>query len=454
MQRNHRGNTRRLFFAAVVLPLIFTGFVRSQYISLGTSTIHDENIFDVDSATADRITQIHLDASQDWYFGNSSLTVAYSGSMLLFQELVARNYHYHFLSAKMASQYYSDDEEDPSEDSTGGTDGASDSATASGAAGAAEAKPAASPVHVDSSDQYLTFNVLGGAQFDKEAYAQYDNSLISGNVLWRQPLSRTVTFDPSYTFTYHRYPNLSGITNTEHVGAFVLGTSAVRKSWIALTSSLGFKKYADDSYTYTYTVGHGSKAGHGKGGAGGGGGVRTQTVNLTTPSVSQILASVDWHQNVAQGTDFTAGVLYFGSPSSEARLLPQQRSNVLEQQINTALPATENEIFDDHYGYSGPLYQFGAKQSLPLAFSLSIRGLDIRKAYTIPAQQFDSAAATGGNRLDYRTEFLVNLSRPFPLGVGKSLSAELEWQYIRNDSNVPYYTFSKNTFMAGLEFNF
>jgi hypothetical protein len=105
---------------AIVL-MSHSGLV-AQDLSVGSSRIRDQNIFDVYIPFPDNITQFQLDASRDWDFDETSLNLAYSGMVLLFEKLTARNYHVHVFNVQTSYQFYADDEDEsgePEEDSSG-----------------------------------------------------------------------------------------------------------------------------------------------------------------------------------------------------------------------------------------------------------------------------------------------------------------------------------------------
>ncbi|MBI1806533.1 MAG: hypothetical protein HYR76_05720 [Ignavibacteria bacterium] len=424
----------------------------AQDLSVGTSTTHDDNVFDIYSPLSDQITNLQIDASKDWDLEQTSLGLTYNGSMLLFRDLTTRNYHVHVLSFNVDHHFERDEDTDaPDEDS-------SDSEQDSAAVRQAASKAALSSGHSDSLDNFLTASLTGGSQFDREEFSQYDNAIISGTVTFRQPLELRASVRPSYTISYHNYPNLSGITNLQNIFALQLGTNIIPGGWIVLTPSYAIKNYPS-STTITYTVeipGGGNGNGHGKGnsGSGAGSGTRTRNFNLATPSVKQFSATLLWKQKVIAGTEIVAHYTRFGNPSTEARIIPQQLLGGLEERGIIGQFTSENEIFDDHFAYSGNEVGLKFQHSLPYAFSMAVNGQFNYKRYTVPAMDLADSLVLADNRIDRRSEVVISLSKSFSVGDGKQLKPEVEYHYLRNNSNAPYYTFDKNVFMAGLEFAF
>src|SRR5260221_14290101 len=91
--RNHR-----LLLPAVALLFLFASSSHGQTFTVGTSSLYDENIFDIYLPTTDQITQVQLEVTQDWDFDQASLTASYEGAGHFFRDLPPRNYHVHLLS--------------------------------------------------------------------------------------------------------------------------------------------------------------------------------------------------------------------------------------------------------------------------------------------------------------------------------------------------------------------
>ncbi len=63
---------------AIFLLLVPSRALRAQSLSFETSTMHDENVFDIYDPSPDQITQFEADASDDWDFVQFSLSAGYS----------------------------------------------------------------------------------------------------------------------------------------------------------------------------------------------------------------------------------------------------------------------------------------------------------------------------------------------------------------------------------------
>jgi hypothetical protein len=231
----------------------------------------------------------------------------------------------------------------------------------------------------------------------------------------------------------------------------LFGTNVITRGWITVAASFGIRGYPV-SASYTYTTGSPGKPGHGK--LGGGGGVRTQTYQLDTPPVRQFLGELRWQQKVFQNTDLVTQYLAWGRPSTKARVLPQQLKGAIEEGGVIGNFVSENEVFDDHYGYSGGAFLVQITQPFPLAFVLALRTQYQTKRYTVPAKDLADSIVIADSRTDHRSENQASLSKTFLVGQGKNLKLSTEFTLFRNRSNAPYYDFEKNVIQVGLEFSF
>src|SRR5207247_1174950 len=134
---------------------------------------------------------------------------------------------------------------------------------------------------------------------------------------------------------------------------------------------------------------------------------------------------------------------YFGRPSSTARILPQQIQGALEQQGAIGTFISQNEIFDDHYGYSGNEFALQIQQAIPFSINLTVKGDFLKKTYTIPAKDHTDTVVVANNRADQRFEGEINISKTIPFGESNSVKPRIEIHYLRNTSNAPYYDFDK-----------
>ena len=451
---------------ACAIPFLISTIARAQTVSVGTSTVHDGNIFDIYLPTADQVTQVQLDVSTDWVFDQASLTASYNGAGEFFRDLPARNYHvhllsfealYHFEGAEDDDQSGRDDE--PAAPDSGGSSPLGGSHAQPGGAQPTLAGAQSGQVHSDSADRFMSLALAGGSQFDKDEATEfgnpavYNNSALEASAALRQPLGIHFGLRPSYTFSYHAYPNVSVISNLQHIVALQLGSDLLGGSWIALTPAYAFKSYTGSS-TFVDTVSFRVSSGHGKGFGSGKGGIKVRTFVFASPSVGQVSLSLVWKQTVSPGTEVTAEYTRFGEPSGSARVIPEQLRGAAQDRGAIGGFTSQSEIFDDHFAFSADASALQLKQALPFGLTITAKEQVQVKTYTAPAMDLADSLTLGAHRNDHRYETDLTLSRPISLGVGKILKPEMEFHYLRNDSNAPYYVFDKSVLLLGIAFEF
>lgn len=170
--------------------------------------------------------------------------------------------------------------------------------------------------------------------------------------------------------------------------------------------------------------------------------------------MKQVVLTAEGIQKVGEAVRLRGQVQRFTTPSSAARILPQQLDGSVGQEGMLGLFASQNEIFDDRYGYSGNEFLLDAQVTLPFALTLGGSADYLEKTYTIPAKDLADSVILADARHDFRFDVAISVSRPIPLGQDRSLTPKAEAHFLRNRSNAPYYDFHKQTFLVGLEYSF
>jgi hypothetical protein len=194
------------------------------------------------------------------------------------------------------------------------------------------------------------------------------------------------------------------------------------------------------------------KSGHGKPGAGGGQG-RTRSFTLDSPPVHQWTLNGDWHLKASSATSVDVHYTFFDLPSTPARILPEQLLGAIQEQGVLGDFTSQSDFFDDHYGYAGNLIALRLQQNLPAEFQIAVKASYQNKTYTIPAKDLSDTLVLASQRLDTRVETVLSLSKTFHMGAS-SLQPKVEYVYLRNSSNAPYYGFDKNTFLIGIDYDY
>lgn len=124
--------------------------------------------------------------------------------------------------------------------------------------------------------------------------------------------------------------------------------------------------------------------------------------------------------------------------------------------INSEELFTEDELFDDRFGYTGHEVSLTFTQYLPGYIKMELGGAQLWKNYQ-NRQVFDLAGniiLTNNLRADTRAITWASLSRSFGRKFGlKNIAVYLEGGYLKNSSNDPYYTFDNYFTSFGLKLN-
>lgn len=167
-----------------------------------------------------------------------------------------------------------------------------------------------------------------------------------------------------------------------------------------------------------------------------GGGISRQVVALVRmaqaiSSQTGISAELQWRKNLLNS------VRYLGNPEGSYY--------------------SDEELFDDIYGYEGPEISASLKQSLPRRMKLIIGGSLAQKNYeqrlalTLDGLPFED----GRLRQDARNSVWLTLQKAFPLGSEwQPLTVSINWTGIRNKSNDPYNQCTSGFFSVGISEEF
>jgi hypothetical protein len=445
----------KALFIFVFFIFCFSIPLNAQHISVGASLTSDPNIFDTYNPLKDKVSEIAFDISKGFSSENRYIGIFYSGAFSFYKDLPARNYQFHMamvgynyhFSKKIVDDTSESEPMLSDEDSISSSDEDTAEATATDDDLLTEDIEGES---TDSLDNFLNIRFTGGLQINKVDYESWDNTILAGTAIVRQPLGRHASIRPSYTITYNSYPNLTALTNIQHSISLILGTDILPFSWFAVIPTFGAKSFPI-TQTDSITL---SKDLKGKPGSGGTTGGKTISYNLTTPSVRQTSFTFLWNYRPAPATYFSTRFTHFNIPSSISRTVPELRKGATKiYNMLTQNSFGENELYDDHYSYSGNNISVDVEQALPLELFLSGSWRYEKKTYTYAATDIaDSVIAT--NRIDTRRELEMNISRTFEITEETGLKIEIGFHYIKNSTNSLYFDFKKSTLMAGVEYSF
>jgi hypothetical protein len=260
---------------------------------------------------------------------------------------------------------------------------------------------------------------------NRDEYTVYDHSQFSLYLNMRHYLSDVIMLKSGYAFRSASFTELSDFNYIEHV-AFAQGAvSLPSKTTVMLQGDLAFKKYV----TANVDSASGSLAGSGKG---------KHRGSASTPGVTQLIGTLKIAQGVAEGTGVSLTGQYQVSLLKESRYLTFVDGRL-----------TDDELFDDHYGYEGPLGSLMLTQLLPADIRLRISGTLQQRQYS-DRPAFDLAGIQlAPQRVDNRSTFSLSVEKPF-----ESLGIRLTFTYdhIINASNDSFYDYRNDALAARVSF--
>jgi hypothetical protein len=261
---------------------------------------------------------------------------------------------------------------------------------------------------------------------NREWYTFYDYRNVSFDAAAEYILSDLIVGKAAYTFNSYSFRNLSEFDHTEHVGLIRLRSSLQTRTSLMFEGTIGEKIYSTSNEQDIVSM------------AGGTGGRGAGSMNGSAPSVTQATALIRVGQGITDATGLSLTTQYLWNLKKESRFLSTDYGAV-----------SDDEVFDDHYGYEGPSWNLMLTQILFEDLSLRVKAGTQRRSYSA-RQAFDlQGEDLGFTREDFRSFLTLSVRRSFPtLGV----SVDLLYDYIRNDSNDPYYHYSNNA--LSVEFSF
>ncbi len=253
---------------------------------------------------------------------------------------------------------------------------------------------------------------IGGSysrRFNRAAFELYDFSEYSIYANFKHTLATRAAGKAGYHFRSVLFSGLGDFNYSEHSG-FLQGIVSVSPTTtLIVEADLGVKIFHTVNQDTTVRRQHGSR----------------QSDPSSIPGVTQLAGLVRVGQQVTPGTGLSLTGRYQHSVYREARYFS----------TGTTLVSDE-EVFDDHYGYDGGYASVMITQLLPA---------DMRLRLTTSYQErlYASALAdnSGSLRRDIRRILTVLFNKQFS-SLGFSIA--LSYDYIVNSSNDPMYGYDNN----------
>jgi hypothetical protein len=267
----------------------------------------------------------------------------------------------------------------------------------------------------------LTYNL----RRNRESYTFYDHQQVSAYVNLKHYLAERSLGRFSYSFRYLCFDELGDFNYVEHYGFAQLTQSFTTKTTLILEADLGTKIYTSANLEESASL----SRGRGYGG---------RMITATKPKVTQFTGIARLGQGIVAGTGLSLTAQYQLNLQKDSRYLSSAYGVI-----------SDDELFDDHYGYEGPQVNVMLTQLLPAGMVMKISGGVQERNYSERPAYDLAGIQIADERADNRRVFSAQLEKTFK-SLGFSLG--LAFDYIRNQSNDLFYDYTNNAFAVQLSF--
>jgi hypothetical protein len=368
--------------------MLMHGAARTQFSAEATvTTLLDDNVNNSYLQVRDKITEAGLKAGYDWETEVSNTQLFYSGSLNYFSAITDRTFQAHAFGGTYS---YLFDEEKQTLLNTGAT---------------------------------------YGMRLGRGDYTIYDNTQLSLYANIKHSFAERLAGKASYSFRSVSFSELSDFNYTEHYG-FIQGTFfRPTRTTLILEADIGTKIYSTPNYDSAMQQ---PSQGKGKGSA--------QHIAASTPSVTQLIGLARIGQPIMEGTGLSLTTTYQVNLQKESRYLSSEYGTI-----------SDDELFDDHYGYEGLQTSLMLTQLLPAEMQLKLIGsLQDRNYSERPAYDLNNIQ-TADTREDTRKVLTLQLEKRFE-SIGVLLG--LSYDYIINSSNDVFYDYTNNALTVRLSYSY
>ena len=262
-------------------------------------------------------------------------------------------------------------------------------------------------------ENVLNVGISYGRGFYRGGHAFYDHDQVTATVLYKQFLSDLVINNRGYAFRSIRFSAMSDFSYSEHTVSGSFSFALRTQTTLIVQTDLGAKFYSTPEPTSETD------------------GMRKGGVALA-PGAVQFTPLVRIGQSIMEGTGLSLTTKYQWNIQKQTRYLSSSYGAI-----------SDDELFDDHYGYEGLQTSLMLTQLLPESMLLRVTGgVQNRLHSSLAAYDLDGNVLSS-QRNDRRTSLSILFQKDFQMGF--TLKAAVD--FIRNYSNDPYYDY-RNTAVA------
>ena len=376
-------------------------------------TVFDGNAFRNYEQLSDRVVQPEATLFYDLVSDPSRMRFWYEGSLVLFDEYQARQFHSH--RAGLTARH-----------------------------------------DLGKIGSMLSWGLQGGRRFNRTEHSYYDYRNATGYLQLRIDGGRWGIWQAGIRGRYQEYTELPEFSFREADGFLKANFSLPTRTTLIGRFEAGIKDFVQGEISEELiqeTVplpGNGNGRGNGKGNAGGlddgGGQTVTQVVLVESPraAIFRWIGSVRLAQSLGSKTGLAVEGILQRVPEEGGRVLSGQDSGY----------ETDDDLFDDPYSYESETLLVELTRMLPLGFEFKAGHELHEKHYHRIANDLNGEAVDGSRREDSQSRFWASLRKPFPArGLFQSIQLSLNYSYIRNDSNDAYFHYDGHSGSVGFQFS-
>lgn len=247
-----------------------------------------------------------------------------------------------------------------------------------------------------------------------------------------------------YLIKYRDYENLPEFSHYEHQLFGRFSWFLPSNTSLILYGRYGLKDYQSQTIATVVADSLGSNSERGRGH--GRGGTSVVYSEVQTPSTSQFIGSVKVGQSVTPSTGLSVQYL------RRINLTNPARYSTIAGEVWTY--NTEDDLFDDPYGYEGHEISTALTQMLPWQMIVKLGYDRYIKKYSYEAFDLEGLSLAE-DRDDTRDLIWFSISKRFSQqGAFRNFQIYLDFYYLSNDSNDPYFNYDNNVFTFGSGFSF
>jgi len=395
---------RHFAFIVLILTISLANVASAQWTkSVALNTSYDDNAFRNYAEVSDYATQVSLYLAKDSSGRRWLSRFFYKGNYTLFGRYAERNYHVHHMGAAWSRIFGND-------------------------------------------RHRVNFGINSSLRANRTLYDYYNFKEASGYGNVKVNVGPSTATHFGYKLRVRWYSNIPDLSYAEHYLFARLTHAFATKTTVMVSGNYSHKTYREQVTSTTlpeWSDPDGSAHHGGRGHMGWrDGGIQTGESGTPQPSIGQWIGQVRIAQSLSTRTGLSLNLILRRSQDTGIRYLTGQASGY----------TTEDELFDDRYGYQSEELSATLTQLLPLHLTFKA-GVDMRWKDYIRRPALDLTGeplSSGALRSDRQIQTWLRVSKQITVLGGRAAALTGEFYWMDNLSNDAYYQYQVRLFSLGL----